>query len=79
MMISITEQKPEITYIYEGYGFRKVEVLLDNNQIAKAEFQLWKGELGWLVDLPDEEGFYCEENGVSKFHSHPNIKMWRYS
>jgi hypothetical protein len=71
---------PEIKTVYEEYGFCNVDVMLDNDQIAKAEFQTWKGELGWLVDLPDdsdEQGFYAEEDGTSKF-GHPKINMWRY-
>jgi hypothetical protein len=30
-----------------------------------------------MVELPDEVGFYAEENGMNKF-GHPKIKMWRY-
>jgi hypothetical protein len=75
--IPINTQQPEIKVIHEEYGFRNVEVMLDDDQIAKAEFQIWKGERGWMVELPDEVGFYAEENGMNKF-SHPKIKMWRY-
>ena len=41
--IPINTQQPEIKVIHEEYGFRNVEVMLDDDQIANAEFQIWNG------------------------------------
>lgn len=72
---------PKITYTYESYGFITVDVLLEDESTATAEFSVWKGSNYWLVvaDTEDEaEGsWYCEPNGDAG-NGKPKILGWKY-